>query len=267
MLIPEFPDLEELLEATLAAVKAENLTIDLAMGPNQGAGVPAPYNDTGLLWDLAPYNVTVPIGGSYDDILPGWGAGELVAAVAGVVLESTNSTSGASVLQDSSLVDVTSDVDQSGRLTYDFTATSGQNNVLFAYYLIPSYYREVQSSDNMEIAVPQSPVTSYIQNGSWAVDHFSAAGAQVIIDFWDEALLDDNVKSLLKDVGNYMWEDSIEMSTAIWWTPGLPSAFQTSRGYNVTRYLPLLFTSSPSYVTDETDSGASHITDYHQTVS
>lgn len=260
-------DLEDLLGAALTATKENNLVIDLAMGPNQGAGVPAPYNDTGLLWDLAPFNVTVPIGGTYDDVLPGWGTGKLVAAVAGVVLESTNSTSGAErILQNSSLTDITSKVSCSGRLKYQFPSALGQENVLFAYYLAHSEYREVQTPAAAEAAVPQSPVTNYIQNGSWAVDHFSAAGAQVVMDLWNEALLDGNMKSIINEVGNYMWEDSMEMSTAIWWTPNLPSAFQRNRGYSVIKYLPLLFDTLPAYITDENDAGSDHITDYKQTV-
>lgn len=41
-----------LLDTVLTAAQEDNLLVDLSVGPNQGAGVPAPYNDDGLLWEL-----------------------------------------------------------------------------------------------------------------------------------------------------------------------------------------------------------------------
>ena len=60
--------------------------MDFAIGPNQGAGVPAEFDDEGLQWDLRPFNVTVPIGGRFDGILPGWETGPLVSASTGLVM-------------------------------------------------------------------------------------------------------------------------------------------------------------------------------------
>jgi hypothetical protein len=46
--------------------------------------------------------------------------------------------------------------------------------------------------------------TDVIGNGSWIVDHFSAAGAAKITDFWDENILSDTeIADLLSSVGNY----------------------------------------------------------------
>lgn len=44
------------------------------MGPNQGQGVPAPEASEGLMYDLYPYNISVPIGGSWNGTVPGWNA-------------------------------------------------------------------------------------------------------------------------------------------------------------------------------------------------
>ncbi|KAH8646859.1 hypothetical protein BX600DRAFT_484724 [Xylariales sp. PMI_506] len=268
------PAWKSLADAALAAAKENNLVVDLATGPNQGAGVPAPYNQTGLLWDLSPFNETVPLGGTFDEILPGWGSGKLVAAVTGVAVNSTNSTTGSTViLRDSSLTDLTSKVGSDGRLKIQFPSDSGGlYNILFAYYLIQSHYREVQSPDEVQIAVTQSPITNYKQNGSFAVDHFSAAGAQVMIDFWNQELLDKNTKNLIAQAGNYLWEDSMEIAATIWWTPRLPSVFNSNRGYSVAKYIPLLISatssvSKVSFATDEADKGASHLVDYKQTLT
>lgn len=46
--------------------------------------------------------------------------------------------------------------------------------------------------------------TSFLQNGSWIVDHFSAAGAQIMTEFFDSHVVpspDD--KALLSKVGKY----------------------------------------------------------------
>lgn len=257
----------------LTTATQEDLLIDFAVGPNQGAGVPAPYNDEGLLWDLASFNTTFSIGQSFSGVLPGWGSGRLVAAVTGVVAQSTNSSTGTRVvLSEESLVDVTALVKSNGHVQVKPTGTSaGLERVIFAYYLTHSEYREAPSPVDVEVAIPQSPITSYTQNGSWVVDHFSAEGAQVTIDFWQKSVLDAEIGSLIREAGNYLWEDSQEYSVSTWWTPRLQQVFQSNRGYAVNKFIPILVgsgssTSTTTYVTDESDAGASHIVDYQQTV-
>src|SRR5690606_29700539 len=43
------------------------------------------------------------------------------------------------------------------------------------------------------------------------------------------------------------WEDSLEMSSALWWSSGFLERFEASRGYNPTKYLPVMF--SQAHVT------------------
>jgi hypothetical protein len=249
----------------------------MALGANQGAGVPAPYDSDGLLWDLDSYDVAVPIGGRFDGVLPGWDSGPLVAASTGLVLNVTNSTSGASsiTLSHSSLTDITKSVDRNGQVNISFTSQQdGIEHRVFAYYLKHSHYPEVQASNTVVASVPQSPIESWKQNGSWVVDHFSALGAQTTIEFWENNLLDEATKSLIRQVGNYVWEDSQEfyLFENTFWTPKLPATFLENRGYNINKYIPLLIntlttsTSVTLYVLDEQDAGASHVTDYRQTV-
>jgi len=64
---------------------------------------------------------------------------------------------------------------------------------------------------------------------------------------------------------------------ALRWTPQLLTTFLSERGYDLTKYLPLIYqhnTEQPGplaspdhYYTDEDDQGQSHINDYWQTVS
>jgi hypothetical protein len=51
--------------------------------------------------------------------------------------------------------------------------------------------------------VPQSPIKTWEQNGSYVVDHFSALGAQTTISFWENNPLDAATINLIKQVGNY----------------------------------------------------------------
>ena len=46
------PAFKEVFRSALEAHKENGLTMDFALGPNQGQGVPADPNDEGLQWDL-----------------------------------------------------------------------------------------------------------------------------------------------------------------------------------------------------------------------
>lgn len=122
--------------------------MDFAIGPNQGAGVPAEYNDDGLLWDLAAFNLTIPAGTAYSATLPGWGgaynSATLVAATTALVV---NEAGTQRTLSTDSLLEVTALVDADGVLEHTFNDTgAGSDYTLFAFYLKRTYYREVNAS-------------------------------------------------------------------------------------------------------------------------
>ncbi|GKZ68760.1 hypothetical protein AnigIFM50267_003505 [Aspergillus niger] len=267
------PAWKDLVDTVLTAAKECDLLVDLAIGPNQGAGVPAPYNDDGLLWDLAGFNSTLSSDEGFDGIVPGWGAGPLIAAVTAQVNSTSPSNDTYKVLAESSLLDVTNLVSSNGHLQVKVNDTAGGSKYLFTYYLVHSEYREVQSPADVTAAVPQSPVTTYPQNGSWVVDHFSSQGALAVVDFWRQSLLDSETGALIREVGNYLWEDSQEFTVSTFWTPRLQEVFQANRGYSINRFIPLLIgsgggsTPDITYVTDELDAGASHTVDYQQTLT
>lgn len=283
-----------LTNAALQATKSLGMIMDFALGPNQGAGVPADVGDDGIMWDLIPFNVSVPVGGTFDDIIPGWGAGRFVSASTGLVMSTEFANYSASpgwrgpiyyngssnILSTASLEDVTDQVASDGHLKLTFPAsTDGVEYQVFAYYEAQSSYLEQQSPLALNTTVSQSPVESFVQNGSWVVDHFSAKGAKLITNFWETHLLSAETKQLFKDVGNYAWEDSMEIGAGVlvWYTPGLLDAFSKSRGYDLRKYLPLIYSyntehngplASPDhYYTDEGDAGESHVSDYRQTLT
>lgn len=284
---------KELFSTALHAGKANDMVVDFANGPNQGAGVPAETNADGIMYDLVPFNVSVSIGGSFDDTLPGWGSGKFVSASTALVLDSQVSNFSASphwqgpvyyngstqTLAAASLRDVTDQVDGNGHLSLSFDSNvNGSHYRVFAYYQVHSQYRE-QASPQGVLGAPQSLVTNFVQNGSWIADHFSSEGAKLITSFWEDHLLDDETRQLLYDVGNYAWEDSMEFGAGalVWYTPRLLEAFHQSRGYSLNKYLPLVFSynteangplASPDhFYTDEADGGLAHVNDYRQTVS
>ena len=281
-------------KAFAQAHKDEGLIMDFAMGPNQGTGVPAPIEADGLSWDLSAFNVSVPLGGTFEGVLPGWGTGSLQAAIVGTVLGSQNLTASDPsgglpgdlplnrtqyILSASSLADVTDQVDDSGVLHFDFSNTTSKNatedkHVVFAIYLLQSLFRAQQGP--LEMGGPQTTPASWLQNGSWAVDHFSAAGARVMTQFWEDHILNNGTKELLREVGSYGWEDSVEIEANVRWTKNLGSIFYEQNKYSINKWLPTLFHRNGLYknsnsgfwwVTDEEDAGYGHIADYRATVS
>lgn len=281
---------DRVFRAFTQAHKDNHLIMDFALGPNQGTGVPAPRGSEGLMWDISAYNVTLPIGGSFDGVLPGWGLGNLEAAVAGTVTGTAKLTASdisglpndrqfartEHTLSASSLKDVTDQVDSSGHLRLNFSTSANQtgtHHVIFAIYLAPSHYRAQQGP--LEMKGPHSKPESYIHNGSWAVDHFSALGARTMTNFWEEHLLTNGTKELLMEVGNVAWEDSVEIEANVFWTKNLSCIFEKDHDYSIKKWLPILFHRNGKYknsnpgvwwVTDEADRGNSHIADYRATV-
>ncbi|KAF7514705.1 hypothetical protein G7054_g15078 [Neopestalotiopsis clavispora] len=284
----------EMFRSFAGAIKGNDMIMDFAIGPNQGTGVPAPEDDEGLMWDITIYNQSVPIGGSFHSTLPGWGNGTLLAAVTGLEINTTTITSGNKLqsdpeglpgdyflnrtqitLSNSSLIDVTDKVDSHGKISLQFplTETTGSGHNVFAVYIALSGYRAQQGPEGL--GGPQSTPESWLQNGSWAVDHFSARGAKLTTDFWEQHILQNGTRELLEDIGSYAWEDSIEIVSNVYWTRNLSTSFFGDHGYDISKWLPILFhrngksSNNPAvwWVTDEPDEGNSHIADYRSTLA
>lgn len=163
--------------------------------------------------------------------MPGWGRGDLVSVVTFAVYNSTNKTvPPASVISDEynyteyltsseSIAEVTSLVQEDGFIKVTVNPVEGAIfYLIYASYAERSYARAcVASSDN-----PQN----ILQNGSFAVDHYSKTGSAVTIDFLEKYILIDGIKELMMEVGNYVWEDSVEIPSYTYWTPDLEKIFQ-----------------------------------------
>ena len=176
------------------------------------------------------------------------------------------------VLKTDSLVDQTDKVQSDGTVTLHFDTAGGAQYRLFAYY----QYRDLVKNLDIE----SNTTGTIFDNGSYTVDHYSSRGAQTVIDFWENHILNDtDVKELLKDVGKYAWEDSIESKSNISWTPSLPNIFRQMNGYDRHKYLPLIMYDNnnpgvqPSYpgdlacVLDSEDAGAGFVNDFREALA
>lgn len=97
--------------------------------------------------------------------------------------------------------------------------------MLYASYARRSYARAcTASSENHQ---------NILQNGSFAVDHFSVMGAKVTTSFLKEYIFIDRIKELMEETGNLVWEDSVEIPSYTYWTLSLPEIFKKQHGVSI----------------------------------
>ncbi|EKV04466.1 hypothetical protein PDIG_88980 [Penicillium digitatum PHI26] len=237
---------QHLLQVALETAKENNVLVDIAMGPNQGQGVPASSDDDGIQWDLVPFVQRVPVNQTRDRI-PGWGEGDLVACViasadsmANVSLASGSGSLSTTppqesyielVLDEESLQDVSQNVSSDGILALP-SSLSSRDLFVFSFYQKRTLHKA--------LTVKSNRTDTILANGSFVVDHFSKEGARTMINYWNDHILTEEIRQLLLDVGNYGWEDSMEFQSNITWTPKLPNAFYKKFGYPLGKFLPLL---------------------------
>lgn len=173
------------------------------------------------------------------------------------------------VLHDGSLEDVTTLVSSTGQLELDLpVAENGSYYRLFTYFQKQTLHKALTFTNGSETG-------TIFENGSYVVDHYSARGAQTTINFWETYVLTNGVKELLMEVGNYGWEDSIEILSNTSWSPNFPSNFEATFGYSLLKYLPLvqwnnnnlaiLSSSDPGpydCVLDTPDQGVGYVNDF-----
>lgn len=94
-----------------------------------------------------------------------------------------------------SIADITNAVKSDGSVYVTFPAdTSAASYILYASYYQLSLTRA---------CIPGQHPQNFIQNGSFAVDHFSARGAKVTTDFLEQYVMINGVRELLQEVGKY----------------------------------------------------------------
>lgn len=218
------------VEAALRAANERDVIVDLTIGPSWPAAVPTvtPNSDAAAK-ELVFGRTTVAGGETYDGPVPesviepesDEVSPTLVAVQAAKLTGSPDDSEW--VLDQESLVDVTDDVED-GSLTW--TAPSDGEWALMSFWQRGSAQRPE--------AGPHTNPPSYV------IDHFSEAGTQAVVDFWEENILTPSIRDLLTDVGGTLFEDSLELEDATTWTPNLLTEFDERMGYSLVEYLPLI---------------------------
>ncbi|KXH49842.1 hypothetical protein CSIM01_03979 [Colletotrichum simmondsii] len=239
----------DVFRAAMQAAADNDLLFDFAIGANQGQGVPSEPESVGLALELAYVNITVAPGHVFNGTLPlstqpaspslhffmhpceEFGQQDLSFVLA--VEETPASNTSSTAVNLGRVMDITTSVDPSTR-SISWTAPKDSQNTwrIMAWY---TRYTNQRSIDGAPDAA------TWVQNGSWITDHFSAAGAKKLTGFFDEYMIpEEQDRALLTRVGKYAWEDSMEMDTALWWTHNFADTFRTQRGYDITPCLPFL---------------------------
>ncbi|MGH1565785.1 glycosyl hydrolase [Mumia sp. DW29H23] len=226
------------VKAALQQADRDNVTLDLTAGPSWPAAVPGLVpDDDAAIKELAHGLVTLNAGQTYDDVVPA----PVVAAedhvekttlIAVQAVRLVTPSTRESVLEQASLVDLTAQVED-GRITW--TAPADGTWLLFSYW--------ERGSGQLPEAGPHSSPEAFV------VDHFSAAGTKAVTDFWDDHILDRELRRLIKRAGHTFFEDSLEIETgATIWTPGMLEAFRKRNGYDLTPFLPVVVEVKEKYL-------------------
>jgi len=218
------------LDRALTQAVRRGISIDLTIGPSWPAAVPTITPDSAAASrELAHGVVAVPGGSTYSgpvppSVLPANAAATTATLFAVQAVRATGPpVSNVTPLDQSSLIDLTAAV-VNGQLTWSAPAGDW---VLISFWL--------RGSGQQPEAGPFTTPTSYV------VDHFSALGTHVVTDLWEETILDDRMRRLLRQAGGAFFEDSLELETqSTIWTPNLPSEFAARAGYELAPFLPVL---------------------------
>lgn len=227
------------VKAALTRAAQRGVRIDITVGPSWPAAVPTiTPDDDAASSELVHGVADVAAGQTYDGVLPA----PVVAASAGstrtelVTVQAhrvTGYVKDRKGVVTSTLLDPASYVDLSGLVSAGrISWTAPTDPAGSSWVLLASWRRG--SAQQPEAGPHTSPV-------AYVVDHFGAAGVQAVIDLWEERVLDGEMRTLLKCAGGYLFEDSLEIETsATIWTPRFLEEFQTSRGYDLRPWLPLV---------------------------
>lgn len=224
---------EAWVEAVQAASQhAESLDfqIDIAIGPSYPAANPNITPDSeGAQKEVVTGRVVVQNGDKYSGpVPPPYVAAEdgvteetLVSLHAYKMANTSLTTAVPVVLEEDSLISLKCKVKDD---EFSFTPPDNGTWIVIAYWL--------RGTGQLPEAGPHTDPLSYV------IDHFSSAGVESSTDYWDDHILNPEVRSLMKGIGGSIFEDSIELEYSTLWTPKLRTEFKNRMGYDLFRYLP-----------------------------
>ncbi|MCI8497678.1 MAG: hypothetical protein HFE85_05455 [Clostridiales bacterium] len=138
---------------------------------------------------------------------------------------------------DVSFLNADSVVDVTGSVAYDAAAnTAALTQAVDAgeagkdYVLIAVYEQGRAGTSNVGTAPARK------------MDYFSQAGTKAFTDFYDNEVFDDELRAMMRQNGGDLFSDSYGADSN--WTNDFLSIFEDAKGYDIARYLPILFTDS-----------------------
>ncbi|MGW1197510.1 glycosyl hydrolase [Streptomyces sp. NPDC002536] len=225
------------LQTVLDAARRHGITVDLTIGPVWPAGVPSLTTDSAAASQELLYGKAVVEGGAvFDGAVPPLievdlsgplhrprtpGRASLAAVTAARIAPGSAASDRTVLLDPGSLTDLTAHV-HDGRITW--TAPRDGTWLLFSLW---------HRGTGQVVGLTDGTVH--------VVDHYSAEGTRAVTGYWEQHLLTPPVRRLLAQTGSDLFEDSLEISFALPWTPGMAAHFRASRGYDLAPFLPVLF--------------------------
>ena len=154
----------------------------------------------------------------------------LVRVIAAQVTGTTEE--GRTLLDEASLKDVTKEATQGddGAWQLAYTAPEGADSLLFAFW----------QYGTGQFATP-AVETNYV------INYYSREGSEALINYWNDTVLTPELRQVIQENGQVsMYMDSLELeakgtqTTGNLWCADYLEQFEARRGYDVSRYLPIL---------------------------
>lgn len=208
------------------------LTVDWTVSGSWPLNVPGVgADDTAAAKEMVQGRAIVAAGQSFAGPVPEPAAApaadvteKQLIAVQAVRCETDCTEDGTVALVPGSLVDLTDQVD-GGNLAWTAPAEG-------TWALVSSWQR---GTGQVSVVRGFNNVTPGV-----VTDHFSRAGVDAGIDYWNTDVLTPAMRAGLRATGGDIFEDSLELDSRFHWTPELLDEFQERRGYDLRPYLPIL---------------------------
>ncbi len=217
------------LEAALTEARDRGMTVDMTVGASWPVRTPNTAPGSGLSLQELQYGRSDldggdtfdgPVPAPYDDAANGRGARLFAVTAAKVITTGPAVTrvdvapASSTVLDPTSLIDLTADVDPSGELRW--TAPANGRWIVFGFW-----QRDARQG---------------------VIDHFNDEAVDAAGRYVDDNQFTADASRLLRTHGGSFFEDSLEINAeGLFWNDELAGQFERRRGYDPRRLLPLFF--------------------------
>ncbi|PYH42961.1 uncharacterized protein BP01DRAFT_403856 [Aspergillus saccharolyticus JOP 1030-1] len=246
--------------------------VDMTLGPHWPTGVPGFTPDSPeTSKELVHGQFLLAAGQSYAGSLPlpvakpsgeetGNPSVNATAKLVAILAARTNATSANQTVvefEPSSLVDLTTHYHKD---QLSWTAPKDGN-----YMVVAVYGRGTGQVQNIYDGNPIAPKLTY-PSPAYIVDHFSTAGVDASVNYWNEHILNDELRQIMKSRGGSIFEDSLELKYKQYWTLNFMEEFKKRRGYDLTPYLLYVLKDTTTFLgDDEVGSGVEY--DFYSTIT